>query len=259
VHCDNKAIAPQPSPSTGGEAPSIFGSCGGGEIGNGICADNNECCSTYGFCGTSEEHCANKVGNFGPDFSAAQQTTPQYSTSQQTAPQNPASQQTIQQGTDPVTSQTESYPGATPFADQTATNPDVSQIKGTCGSGSVGNGICTNHAECCSTYGFCGTSLEHCTNKADPAEQQQPNTPQYSVPAEVQQQQQQQSIPQSAVSANSQQQQYTPQYAAPTDQQQYTQVPPVSTSQTTNAQVYPQTSLYQPVQPHGTNKKIIGY
>ena len=48
VHCDNKAIAPQPSPSTGGEAPSIFGSCGGGEIGNGICADNNECCSTYG-------------------------------------------------------------------------------------------------------------------------------------------------------------------------------------------------------------------
>lgn len=94
------------------------------------------------------------VGNFGPDFSAAQQTTPQYPTSQQTAPQNPVSQQTIQQGTDPVTPQTETYPGATPSADQTATNPDVAQIKGTCGSGSVGNGICTNHAECCSTYGL---------------------------------------------------------------------------------------------------------
>ena len=110
------------------------------------------------------------------------------------------------------------------------------------------------------------TRLNLFLNQADPAEQQQPNTPQYSVPAEVQQQQQQQqeqqqSIPQSAVSANSQQQQqqYTPQYAAPTNQQQYTQVPPVSTSQATNEQVYPQTSLYQPVQPHGTNKKIIGY
>jgi hypothetical protein len=54
VHCDNKA-APQTAPtdtnfvpSTGGSAPSIYGTCGGGDVGNGICADNNECCSMYG-------------------------------------------------------------------------------------------------------------------------------------------------------------------------------------------------------------------
>lgn len=70
-------------------------------------------------------------------------------------------------------------------------------------------------------------------------------TPQYSVPAE---------------------QQYTPQYSVPSEQQ-YT--PPVTsttplapeTPQTglSNEQTYPQTQLYQPVAPHGTSKKIIGY
>ena len=58
VHCDNLAVA-NAAPSTttavsasgeigGGGAPSIYGSCGGGEVGNGICPNNNECCSMYG-------------------------------------------------------------------------------------------------------------------------------------------------------------------------------------------------------------------
>lgn len=48
MHCDNKAVTPATSPSTGGSAPSVFGNCGDGNVGNGICADNNECCSMYG-------------------------------------------------------------------------------------------------------------------------------------------------------------------------------------------------------------------
>lgn len=54
-HCDETALVPQTSatqtnfaPSTGGAAPSIYGTCGGGNVGNGICANNNECCSMYG-------------------------------------------------------------------------------------------------------------------------------------------------------------------------------------------------------------------
>jgi hypothetical protein len=38
---------------------------------------------------------------------------------------------------------------------------------GTCGGGSIGNGLCPNIYECCSVYGFCGTSVEYCTNKGD--------------------------------------------------------------------------------------------
>lgn len=60
----------------------------------------------------------------------------------------------------------------------------------------------------------------------------------------------------------------TPQYSVPAaSEQQYT--PPVTsttplapeTPQTglSNEQTYPQTQLYQPVAPHGTSKKIIGY
>lgn len=32
----------------------------------------------------------------------------------------------------------------------------------TCGNGQVGNGTCPNEGECCSQYGWCGTSAEHC-------------------------------------------------------------------------------------------------
>ena len=35
--------------------PQVFGSCGGGQTGNGICPVNRECCSKFGFCGTELE------------------------------------------------------------------------------------------------------------------------------------------------------------------------------------------------------------
>ena len=33
------------------------GTCGGGNIGNGICANAGECCSIFGWCGVTDEHC----------------------------------------------------------------------------------------------------------------------------------------------------------------------------------------------------------
>ncbi|KAL3768546.1 hypothetical protein ACHAWO_011501 [Cyclotella atomus] len=331
VHCDNQAVASAPvesatSPSTGGAAPSIFGTCGDGNVGNGICVNNNECCSMYGFCGTSEEHCSDKVSDFGPDFSASYSTSTQASvpaappiesfsgwSQTETASQVPAEPPVESYpGTSPTTSEysvsqeatpqvpaappIESYPGISPTTSQYSvsqevtpqvpaaspsegfpvtnthqqTTPMTSQIEttqveeGTCGSGSIGNAICANPQECCSAYGFCGTSLEHCTNKAGssgsdvsmPAEQQiaeQKYNTQSTVPADQQQQQQQ-------YTSESAEQQYTP------------QVPPLSTSQVTSPaatptqnqvgsseQAFQQTELYQPVAPHGTDKKIIGY
>ena len=42
--------APGPGPSPGG------GTCGNGSPGDGVCADGT-CCSQFGWCGTSAEHC----------------------------------------------------------------------------------------------------------------------------------------------------------------------------------------------------------
>jgi len=39
----------------------LAGPCGDGEIGIGKCADSSLCCSQYGYCGDSKEHCENTV------------------------------------------------------------------------------------------------------------------------------------------------------------------------------------------------------
>mmetsp|Transcript_2782 Transcript_2782/g.4157 ORF Transcript_2782/g.4157 Transcript_2782/m.4157 type:complete len:483 (-) Transcript_2782:24-1472(-) len=37
-----------------------------------------------------------------------------------------------------------------------------------CGNGSVGNGVCQNSNFCCSTWGWCGTTVDHCNGQDDP-------------------------------------------------------------------------------------------
>ena len=46
----NSPSSPSPTP------PTSYGTCGWGFIGNGICADGT-CCSQWGWCGTTDEHC----------------------------------------------------------------------------------------------------------------------------------------------------------------------------------------------------------
>ena len=41
-------------------------------------------------------------------------------------------------------------------------------------AGNTGNGICSVNSDCCSVTGFCGTTLEHCTNKVGPSMPGQP-------------------------------------------------------------------------------------
>ena len=104
-------------------------------------------------------------------YQSSQQTTPQYQlpAEQQTTPQYqlPAEQQTTPQGTVPAAPpQMQGFPVSSPTTttQQQDTTTNAVAVEGTCGSGSVGNGICPNNNECCSSYGFCGTTLEHCTN-----------------------------------------------------------------------------------------------
>jgi hypothetical protein len=103
--------------------------CGSGSIGNGQCPLITDCCSQYGYCGTDPEHCATTL----PPVEAAA-----------AAGTGGAAVATI-----PTMS--------TGIVEQTTTG-------GTCGGGNVGNGECPIMTDCCSEYGFCGTSIEHCTS-----------------------------------------------------------------------------------------------
>mmetsp|Transcript_18470 Transcript_18470/g.38287 ORF Transcript_18470/g.38287 Transcript_18470/m.38287 type:complete len:838 (+) Transcript_18470:89-2602(+) len=206
------------APSTGGAAPSVYGTCGGGSVGNGICPNNSECCSQFGYCGTSEEHCANKVGNLGPDVPA-----------QSTGAVSPIPAQ-------PQIPVTTSVP---------ATVANLPVVEGTCGLGQVGNGICPNKAECCSQYGFCGTSLEHCTNRAPTAADGTPPIP---------------ASPQTSTPE-------TPGYTQTTTPQTVANTEVTTAQYPTETQTtVPETSVLPGVggnplgaAPHGTSKKIIGY
>ena len=47
---------PVPAPVTAPTVPNPVGTCGGGNLGNGICS-NGMCCSKWGYCGTTADHC----------------------------------------------------------------------------------------------------------------------------------------------------------------------------------------------------------
>jgi hypothetical protein len=119
------------------------------------------------------------------------------------------------------------------------------QVFGTCGNGSTGNGICTNNSDCCSSQGFCGTTLEHCTDKVGPTFPGQPvvtPSPPTLPPVSMEQQQQPANL-----GFDGGQSTYST-VAATT----------VNNNSPTTTQ---QTTLNTPpsVGPHGTSKKIIGY
>jgi hypothetical protein len=105
--------------------------CGGGKVGNGLCRKINECCSTFGFCGTSDSHCENRAPVSGSAVGPSSSTTT----------------------------------GNTNANTSNNAVVETPTVKGTCGGGQIGNNICPNNSECCSQYGFCGTTLQHCVGK----------------------------------------------------------------------------------------------
>lgn len=199
--------------ATTGIVEQTGGTCGGGNVGNGLCPISTDCCSEYGFCGTSIEHCTASTTAATATTTTQQQDTTglaivypsQVSTSipatiGQIVYPSPVATPTMQQpqlgaSTIPVSSQSTfiatSPPAIStiaevetpqfnsngilipvvPTSQQAITSP---QVYGTCGNGSTGNGICVLNSDCCSVTGFCGTTLEHCTNKVGPSMPGQP-------------------------------------------------------------------------------------
>jgi chitinase len=61
---DNPVNPPAPSvPTTPAPQPPtpVVGTCGDGVVGNGVCADISLCCSEWGWCGTTADHCGNST------------------------------------------------------------------------------------------------------------------------------------------------------------------------------------------------------
>ncbi|CAL3967877.1 unnamed protein product [Diplocarpon coronariae] len=129
---------PTPSPVSN-TAPRGDGQCGA-KYGGATCDSMGAyggCCSQYGFCGTTDGHClvANGCQNGCKNDDAASATT--------------SGEPVI----DPV--KTSMAPESTATARVTT--------DGTCGS-SNGNTICagSDYGNCCSMYGFCGSTSAHC-------------------------------------------------------------------------------------------------
>jgi len=113
---NNEDVLSEIKSSTPSNKISTNGKCGK-DNGNTICP-SNECCSKYGYCGTSEKHCgSNCQSEFG----------------------------TCKSSNIPSTTTKSSKP--------TSTN-------GKCGKDN-NNTVCPS-GQCCSKYGYCGTSEKHC-------------------------------------------------------------------------------------------------
>ena len=187
--------------------------CGGNKVGNGLCSKINECCSTFGFCGVSDSHCSNRAPVAGTAAAG--------------------------NALDAANGNNISGGGAA----------QQSSIEGTCGGGSIGNNVCSNNSECCSQYGFCGTTLQHCLGKQTAANNVDGGNNNNFGGVPVQQPQQQQ-----------QQQQ---QYDATTNNASGPTV--ITTGNIDYGGGHPEplpiqgSSSNSNTIPHGTNKKIIGY
>jgi len=135
----------------------VLQSCGGGVRGNGVCSDGT-CCSRFGWCGTSSEHCEGSCGNGsrGDGVCASGECCSEWGWC----------------GTSSAHCNPPPVPPPTPVA-----GPPPGQNGGTCGNGSRGDGICPS-GECCSEWGWCGTSSAHCNNP-------QPNPPPVPPPTQA--------------------------------------------------------------------------
>ncbi|KAI8829695.1 hypothetical protein BJ741DRAFT_622055 [Chytriomyces cf. hyalinus JEL632] len=161
-------------------------SCGDGIVGSGVCDDASLCCSPYGWCGSSPEHCG---------------TGSEQQSSDNFAPANADTSSSSSCGLGFVGNgkcddsslccSPYGWCGSSPehcTAGQSGNgvsenNNQPEQVssdnqQGSCGLGFIGNGKCDDSSLCCSPYGWCGSSPEHCGGNSAPVQPEpQPEAP----------------------------------------------------------------------------------
>lgn len=109
------------------------GTCGGGYIGNGDCPHPDHCCSLWGWCGTTALHCQEHSGGT-------------------------CGNGNIGNGICPNANHCCSAAGWC----QVQSNCPPLIFNATCGGGKIGNMLCTNGNHCCSRNGWCGAGSAYC-------------------------------------------------------------------------------------------------
>lgn len=127
--------------------------CGGGNVGSGLCEDPSQCCSEWGYCGNSADHCNPTTCWSGPG-----------------CPQRGASCGNGIIGTglcddSSLCCSQFGYCGSdAEYCDASTcwSGPNCPRSGTPCGDGTVGTGLCDDVTLCCSQYGYCDTTAEHC-------------------------------------------------------------------------------------------------
>ncbi|KAF1974330.1 glyoxal oxidase [Bimuria novae-zelandiae CBS 107.79] len=147
----SSAETPLTSKSVSGAAPRNDGRCGK-DFGDATCDPNSEyggCCSTYGYCGSTDSHCLVENGCQNGCKDAAPPST--------TAPAQSAS------ATRPPSTTTSGEPVLGIPSTSAAEPTGKATIDGSCGA-NFGNTVCGDwpQGSCCSMYGYCGNMTSHC-------------------------------------------------------------------------------------------------
>lgn len=127
--------------------------CGGGTVGSGLCEVPTLCCSEFGYCDTTAEHCDPSTCWSGPDCS--RRGSPCGGGIVGTGLCEDSSLCCSQYG----------YCGSTDEYCDAATcwdGPGCPRVGTPCGDGTVGSGLCEDASLCCSQYGYCGSTAEYC-------------------------------------------------------------------------------------------------
>ncbi|KAJ3228057.1 hypothetical protein HDU81_006366 [Chytriomyces hyalinus] len=161
-------------------------SCGDGVVGNGVCDDSSLCCSPYGWCGSTPEHCG--TGN---EQQSSDNFTPANADTSSSASCGLGFVGNGKCDDSSLCCSPYGWCGSTPehcAGDQSGNGVSENNNQpaqgssdnqqGSCGNGLVGNGKCDDSSLCCSPYGWCGSTPEHCGgNSAPQPEPQQPEVP----------------------------------------------------------------------------------
>jgi len=128
----------------------------------GKCANSNQCCSKYGYCGTTSDHCGAGCQDDYGSCSLSQKT------SNTTSAINTSSNTANATKTSSTTSAAKTTTTSTTLSATVSTTFDeipVSMASGRCGPEF---GKCPKSNQCCSKYNYCGTSTDHCNYGCQP-------------------------------------------------------------------------------------------
>ena len=154
-----------------GSVRSLQGSCGNGNRGNGVCS-NGQCCSQYGWCGTTSAHCTTSGGGGGSGGSTQLGDWALCSSSSQ-CKNGCCSSKYSGDGKTKCTPLTGGFNAAICLPNGGQGGTPTPPSGGTCGNGNRGNGVCAN-GQCCSQFGWCGTTSAHCNGAPAPAPASKP-------------------------------------------------------------------------------------